>query len=93
VTVIVLQRVSPGTRGLLSRWLVEVATGVFVGRTTARVRDRIWHRVAEEAGAAGGSALLVHDAPTPEGYAFRQVNPRGRVAEPVDGVALVRLVS
>ena len=92
MTVLVLQRVPPGLRGLLSRWLAEVAPGVFVGRASARVRDRLWDRAAAAALGAGGSALLVHDAPTAQGFAVRQANPRGRYAEPVDGLTLVRLV-
>jgi len=30
-----------GLRGHLTRWLAEVATGVFVGNPSARVRDRL----------------------------------------------------
>jgi CRISPR-associated protein Cas2 len=91
MTVLVLERVPPGLRGLLSRWMVEVATGVFVGRASARVRDRLWARIAADADRAGGSALLLHAANTPQGFAVRQTNPRGRYAEPVDGLWLVRL--
>lgn len=55
--VLVLTAVPPGLRGDLSRWLIEVAPGVFCGRVSRRVRDRLWERV--QAGARGGSAVLV----------------------------------
>jgi CRISPR-associated protein Cas2 len=57
VIVLVLTAVPPGLRGDLSRWLIEVAPGVFTGRVSRRVRDRLWERV--QAGARGGSAVLV----------------------------------
>jgi len=91
MTVIILERVPPGLRGLLSRWMLEVATGVFAGRTSARVRDQLWRRVACDAEQADGSAILLHNANTPQGFAIRQVNGRGRFAEPIDGLWLVRL--
>ena len=91
MTVFILERVPPGLRGLLSKWFVEVGTGVFVGRSSARVRERLWERIATEADEAGGSALLVHTAQTPQGFAVRTVNPKGRYAESVDGLWRVRL--
>jgi CRISPR-associated protein Cas2 len=57
VIVLVLTAVPPGLRGDLSRWLIEVAPGVFCGRVSRRVRDRLWDRV--QAGVRGGSAVLV----------------------------------
>ncbi|ALC04818.1 hypothetical protein CDES_01760 [Corynebacterium deserti GIMN1.010] len=32
-------------RGHLTRWLIEISPGVFVGRPTARVRDEIWDMI------------------------------------------------
>ena len=40
--VMLLERVSPGLRGELTRWLLELKAGVFVGRVSAMVRERLW---------------------------------------------------
>ena len=90
MTTLVLDRVPPGLRGDLSRWLVEVRAGVFAGRLNALTRDLLWERAAEAAEDAGGSALLLHDAPTAQGFAARTANPKGWYAEEVDGLWLVR---
>ena len=37
--VIALERVPVGLRGELSRWLLELRPGVFVGKVSALVRD------------------------------------------------------
>jgi CRISPR-associated protein Cas2 len=41
VTVIVLIATAEGLRGHLTRWMLEVAAGVFVGNPSARVRERV----------------------------------------------------
>ena len=45
IVVVILDRVPASVRGDLSRWMVEPRAGVFVGRVTAQVRDRLWDRV------------------------------------------------
>ena len=90
MTALVLDRVPPGLRGDVSRWLVEVRAGVFAGHLNAMTRDLLWERVAGAAEDAGGSALLLHGAPTPQGFAARTANPKGWYAEEVDGLWLVR---
>lgn len=44
MVVIVLEKVPRGLRGELTRWLVELDTGVFVGQLSATVRDLLWRR-------------------------------------------------
>ncbi len=47
MTVIVLVAAPPGLRGHLTRWMVEVQAGVFVGNPGRRIRDRLWIVLAE----------------------------------------------
>jgi CRISPR-associated protein Cas2 len=44
MVVMVLEKVSTSARGELTRWLLEVRNGVFVGHITARVRDKLWEK-------------------------------------------------
>ena len=90
MTVIVVQRVPPGLRGRLSKWMTEVGTGVFVAKLSARVRQRVWEACRREVEDAGGSALAVWRTPTPQGFEVDACNARGRFADAVDGVWLVR---
>jgi CRISPR-associated protein Cas2 len=46
-TVVVLIAAPPGLRGHLTRWLVEVATGVYVGNPNPRIREHLWNTLAE----------------------------------------------
>ena len=58
-----------GLRGHLTRWLLEIGPGVFVGKVSARVRDRLWAHVVELA--KDGRAIMVYSAPTEQRFAFK----------------------
>jgi CRISPR-associated protein Cas2 len=69
VTVIVLTNCPPGLRGFLTRWLLEISAGVFIGNPSARVRDVLWDEVQQYAGQ--GRALLAHTTNSEQGFTFR----------------------
>lgn len=68
MTVIVVAACPIGLRGHLTRWLLEIAPGVFVGKISARVRDRLWDRVTDMV--KTGRAIMVHAADNEQGLAF-----------------------
>ena len=37
-------------RGDLTKWMQEIATGVYVGNFNSRVREKLWERVVESVG-------------------------------------------
>jgi len=86
VMVLVLTACPEGLRGHLTRWLMEVSAGVFVGNVSTRVRGELWSRTTELIGS--GRALLVHSAPTEQGFA---VMSHGHHWEPTDveGITLM----
>ncbi len=43
--VLILEKVPTSLRGELTRWLLELKAGVFVGKVSAMVRDRLWEHV------------------------------------------------
>jgi CRISPR-associated protein Cas2 len=69
MVVIVLTACPEGLRGHLTRWLLEVSAGVFVGHVTARVRNLLWGRVTQLAG--DGRALMVYSQPNEQRLAFK----------------------
>jgi len=56
-------------RGELSRWFFEVDTNLFVGKHSARVRDKIWERVTSNA--KSGQAVMVYPKNNEQGFDFR----------------------
>ncbi|MDF3292362.1 type I-E CRISPR-associated endoribonuclease Cas2e [Streptomyces silvisoli] len=78
-------------RGALSRWTIEVVPGIFVGTVSARVRDELWTSVSQVVG--DGAAVLVHPAPTEQGYAIRTAGTRRRTPIDFDGLTLMRMTA
>lgn len=66
--VLVVTACPSGLRGELTRWFLEVSAGVFVGKLSARVRERVWQRVV--AGVGTGRASMVWSARTEQGLEF-----------------------
>lgn len=79
MVVIVLSAAPASLRGALTRWLMEVSPGVFVGHLSARVREQLWELVRAYIG--DGRALLVWSTRSEQRYAVASL---GHDREPVD---------
>ncbi|MGW6949490.1 type I-E CRISPR-associated endoribonuclease Cas2e [Streptomyces xanthophaeus] len=86
MTVIVLTQCPVGLRGFLTRWLLEISPGVFVGGPSARIRETLWAEVQQYAG--NGRALLAYSSDNEQGFAFETHDHKWN---PVDreGVTLI----
>lgn len=76
---LVLSKVPEGLRGHLTKWLMEVAPGVFVGKVSARVRDALWEITCD--GLRGGTAILIIATRNEQGFEIRNSGHRW---QPVD---------
>lgn len=85
--VLVLTACPPGLRGFLTRWLMEISAGVFVGKVNARVREKLWERVVEMIGS--GRAILVRSIRSEQGL---EVRVHGHHWEPIDIDGLTLMV-
>lgn len=87
MTIIVLTDCPPRLRGDLTKWLMEINTGVYVGSLNPRVRDALWERVCDHV--KSGRATMVYRANNEQHMRFRVHNTTW---EPVDfdGLTLMR---
>jgi len=86
-TVITLKKVPPSLRGDLTKWMQEIATGVYVGNFNSKVREEIWERVKENV--AAGEATLSYSTQNEIGYSFETRNTRQTNID-FDGIPLVQ---
>ena len=86
MTVIVVAACPVGLRGHLTRWLLEISAGVFVGRVSARVRDLLWQRTVEMV--KTGRAIMVFSANNEQGLDFK-VHKHEWIPTDVEGVMLM----
>lgn len=77
--VVVLTVSPPKLRGHLTRWLMEISAGVYVGKVSARVRELLWVQIQENLGA--GRAVMVYPADNEQGMSFKVC---GQEWQPVD---------
>jgi CRISPR-associated protein Cas2 len=88
MVVIILERVPVRLRGELTRWMLELKAGVFVGKVSAMVRDKLWQRVCESV--KGGGALMAHSTDNEQGFAFRFWGATSHQIVDFDGLMLVQ---
>ena len=84
---LVLTKVPPGLRGHLTKWLMEVAAGVFVGHTSSRVRDELWDITCH--GLQGGQAIMIYSARNEQGFEIRNSGHRWQPVD-LDGFIALR---
>jgi CRISPR-associated protein Cas2 len=89
VVVIILERVSVSLRGDLTRWMLELRPGVFVGKLTPRVRDQLWERVCAKV--RSGGAVLAHTAKNEQGFAVRFWGSPKRWPVDLEGLTLIQI--
>ena len=70
--------------------MIEPKAGMFLGRMTARMRDRLWRKAVEGAGDSG-SVVQVWTAATPQGFAFRVHGDPTRHWVDLEGLHLVAI--
>jgi CRISPR-associated protein Cas2 len=87
--VMILEKVTAGLRGELSRWLIEPRSGVFIGHVSARVRDRLWEKSVQRK--RGGGVIQIWNTNTEQHFAIRMTGDTSRELIKIEGLQLVRI--
>lgn len=90
MTVVTLSRCPASLRGDLTKWMQEVATGVYVGNFNSRVREQLWERITQSAGS--GVVTMSFAAQNEIGYDFKLKNAQREVIYE-SGIPLVYIPS
>ena len=89
MTVIILERVPTSLRGELTRWMLEVQTGVFVGTLSGLVRDLLWNYVCDKM--QEGAGALLYQTNNEQGFAIRVCGRTSRQLRDFDGLQLFQI--
>ena len=73
-------------RGDLTKWLLEINVGVFVGKISARVRNHLWERIKKSA--KTGRAVMVFPSVGEQGLDFKTIGS-GWIPIDFDGLKLI----
>lgn len=77
----------PRLRGDLSKWLLEINTGVYVGQLNPRVREELWKRICKHL--PRGRATMVYSANNEQRMSFHVHNTTWQPAD-YEGITLMR---
>lgn len=69
--------------------MIEPKSGIFLGRTTARIRDKLWEKAV--AGSAGGACLQAWSSPGEQGFVVRTHGDTSRKMVNLEGLHLVAI--
>lgn len=87
--VMILEKVTAGLRGELTRWLIEPKSGVFVGYVSARVRDRLWEKSVQRK--RGGGVVQIWSTNSEQHFEIRMVGDTSRSLVEVEGLQLIQI--
>ncbi|MDX9851852.1 MAG: type I-E CRISPR-associated endoribonuclease Cas2e [Anaerolineaceae bacterium] len=89
MVVIILEKVPIALRGELTRWLLEVKTGVFVGHVSARVREKLWEKCIHNKRAGG--VLQIWSTNTEQHFKMRMEGETSRKIIEEEGLQLIKI--
>lgn len=86
MVVLVLTACPVGLRGHVTRWLLEISPGVYVGKLTQRTRERLWQQVLEYS--KTGRAIMVFQQKNEQGLGFKTLRSEWNPID-MDGLQLI----
>lgn len=86
--VLVISRASPSLKGRLTRWLLQLKPGVFVGTLSVRVRAGVWEATCKSL--RGGWAVMLHAAKTEQGFEIQTHGPAPVAFEDIEGLWMAK---
>jgi CRISPR-associated protein Cas2 len=88
MVVMVLENARPSIRGELTRWMLEPKAGVFVGKLSRLVREKLWEKVRTNV--PGG--IMFHSSPTEQGFGIESFGNLRREIVDLEGLDLVHVL-
>lgn len=87
--VMILENVSPGLKGELTRWLIEPKSGVYIGEVSARVRDLLWEKCIAKSGSGG--VIQIWSTNNEQKFTLRMSGNTDREIVESEGLQFIRI--
>lgn len=87
MVVIILEKVPVSLRGELSRWMIEPKAGVFVGKISGMVRDKLWEKCCQRR--VEGSCIMIWSSNNEQGFLTRSFGDPSRHIIDMEGLQLI----
>ncbi|NLH00144.1 MAG: type I-E CRISPR-associated endoribonuclease Cas2 [Chloroflexi bacterium] len=90
MVIMILEKVPPALKGDLTRWLMEVRSGVYIGHVSALVRDKLWERCSQNKGA--GSVFQAWSTNNEQRFQMRLSGSKTRRVVDWEGLQLIQTI-
>lgn len=71
----------------MTRFLIEIYTGLYVGRCSRRVSDALWERCKAEVGS--GAAVIIRTVNNEQGFEISSIGLSNREIVDIDGLQFI----
>ncbi len=88
MVVMIVENVPASLRGELSRWMIQPKAGVFVGKLSAMVRDKLWEHCLQRRGLKG--MIQIWSDANEQGFSLRMHGETSMRAIDVEGLCLMQ---
>ena len=88
MVILIVERVTPGLKGEMSRLALEVKPGVFISTMGARVRDKLWIKITEKWKL---DSLLIYSTNNEQGFNIRSYGNTSREVIDFEGLLLTQM--
>lgn len=88
MVVFILENASEKLRGILTRWMIEIKIGVFVGSMNSMVRDKLWDMIPDY---VAKGALMIFSCNNEQGYQIKMLGEPSRSVIDLDGFQLIKV--
>lgn len=85
----ILERVPASLRGELTRWMLELRAGVFIGTLSPVVRQKLWERVCSAM--KGGAGIVAYPSRNEQGFAIEFWGATDRLVVDREGLTLIQI--
>lgn len=89
MVVMILEKTPANVRGELTRWMIEVKSGIFVGHLSARVRDKLWEKCLSTPQIGG--VIQIWNTNTEQHFQMRMSGHTEREIIELEGLQLIRI--
>jgi CRISPR-associated protein Cas2 len=90
MVVVILDKASESMRGELTKWMLEVKAGIFIGSVSAVVRDLLWVEICTKKMNGG---IMVYSAKNEQGFELRMHGNPKRAVIDMEGINLIKVMN
>lgn len=92
LSVLITEKFPASLRGEITRWMIEVKSGVFIGTLSRLVRDLLWEKIEKTTKVKNqGGAILIEPAANEQKYQIKSCGNFSRIPRNIEGLNLMSI--